>query len=102
MKDKNQIIEEVYKSGLVEKIANSLFNIVGTTFKDDFIQEMYINILTMPEDRLQRLYEDKQLNYYIVKIIKNQAFNKKSVFNIQIKNSRIPTTQLDKIIYENL
>lgn len=80
--DKNKIITEIYNKCIIEKIASKLSN----RFKreedmSDYIQEMYLILLDMPEDKLFRLYTDKELDNYIAQIALNQLVNTQSKFH---------------------
>ena len=53
---------------------------VQSKYKEDLAQEIYIIVLTKPPELLQQLYDDKQLNFYLARIISNQYFSKTSQF----------------------
>ena len=53
---------------------------VQSKYKEDLAQEIYLIVLTKPPELLQQLYDDKQLNFYLARIISNQYFSKTSQF----------------------
>lgn len=89
--DRNTIVEEVYKSGIVKKLVKHYQECGRITPNNaqDFEYEIYSIILNINEDKLQALYDNKQLEFYVVTIIKNQACNTLSTFNRQYADKRI-------------
>jgi hypothetical protein len=59
------------------------------TNKEDWKQEMWLIILELPEDKLIRLYENKELDWYILSIARNQVVNDRSTFNRKYNDKRI-------------
>lgn len=92
--DRDKIIQEIYHSELVDKVTSSFSSWLKNN-KEDFVQEIYLMILQIPEDRLISLYTKGDLYFYIVRIMKNQCFYYKSVFNKKYNDDRI-------LYYENL
>lgn len=71
---KNQIIEEVYHSNIVLKVAKRYSSYIQGNL-DDFCQHIYLTLCELQESKLQELYEKEQLPYYIFYICKAQATN---------------------------
>ena len=75
------------KSDVLTYIANQniigdiIMNICGSIDSDlqDLAQDMFLSLYDKPESLLVQLYDNKQLNYYIAKMIKN---------NIQKENGK--------------
>lgn len=99
--NKEEIISNIIQSNIVEKVTNSLLNTLGP-YKDDFIQEMYLIILELPDDKLFELYNKGQLYFYIVRILRNQAINSKSKFSQYIKDTKLPRAEIDEKLINNL
>lgn len=100
---KNKIIEEVYNSNIVKKIANKFKSYLKENI-DDFQQEMFLQLLEIPDDKLIELYKNKQLYFYVVRILQNNVVNKYSLFNRQYTNEQeITFSQLEFDVdrYEN-
>lgn len=76
---RDQIITEIYQNNIVSNIAQH-YNSVLLSYKSDFISYMYEVLCNIPEKKLIQLYNDNQLLYYIIYIIKAQAYNKNSDF----------------------
>lgn len=86
---KNQIIEEVYNSHIIIKFAKRFISFISGNL-DDFCQSIYLILCELPDSKLQYLYDNQQLVYYIYYIVKAQATNPSSKFHTShdfIKNS---------------
>ena len=80
MADYNEIIQYVMSMELVEKLSSKYLHYLKSD-RDDFVQEMYLIILTIPKEKLTALFERNELVRYIIQIVKNQLFNHKSNFS---------------------
>lgn len=71
------IVEEIAKEKLVEKIVYKLLNNSKNRFDtpDDLIQDIYLLLLQKDTDFLTSLKERKELGYYILGVAKNQLFS---------------------------
>ena len=96
MTDYVEIIRYVQSMQVIEKLSSKYLHYLKSD-RDDFIQEMYIIILTIPKDKITALFERNELVRYIIQIVKNQLFNPKSNFSkkfernikkIQIQNDK--------------
>ena len=94
--DYDEIIRYVQSMQVIEKLSSKYLHYLKSD-RDDFIQEMYLIILTIPKDKLTALFERNELVRYIIQIVKNQLFNPKSNFSkkfernikkIQIQNDK--------------
>lgn len=96
---KDEVIKYVIDKQLIPKLATTFSSLLGGN-KDDFIQEMYMILLTeIPDSKLIKLYEDKHLDYYILSIARNQVVNDKSTFNrIYNYNRKINTIPIEDYI----
>lgn len=90
---KNEIIERIAKEKMIEEIINNLA-IGETKFNlDDLKQDVYLALLNKDEDKIIQLYINKQLKFYIVRMIINQLFSKTSPYYLKYKkNDKIFTT----------
>lgn len=59
--------------------------------RDDLKQEVILIVCELPEDKVIKLHTDRVLEFYVVRIILNQAKNKRNQF---IKNHVIATSDL--------
>lgn len=78
MDRKNNIIEALAKEKTVETLCTNMG--VEPAYIDDLVQEIYLILLEYNEDKLIKMYERKQLKFFIVRIIMNQYFSKNSPF----------------------
>jgi hypothetical protein len=75
---KNNIIEVLAKEKTVETLCTNMG--VEQAYIDDLVQEIYLILLEYDEDKLIKMFERKQLKFFIVRIIMNQYFSKNSPF----------------------
>lgn len=92
---RDSILEEVYKSQILNKMANKYISRLGGNV-DDYISHCLLILCEMDEAKLVKLYNDNQLYFYIVRICVNQAVNSSSTFNNEM--GRIQTCPL----FENI
>ena len=77
---RDDILTEVYNSQVLNKMANKYISrLKGNT--DDFISHCLLILCEMDEAKLVKLYNDKQLYFYIIRVCTNQAVNQSSTFN---------------------
>ena len=93
MADYDEIIRYIQSMQLVEKLSSKYLHYLKSD-RDDFVQEMYIIILTIPKDKITALFERNELVRYIIQIVKNQLFNPKSNFSKKFERNikKIPFT----------
>lgn len=78
----DEIIQYLISMQLVEKLSNKYLHYLKQD-KSDFIQEMYLIILSVPKDKIIALFSKNELIRYIMQIVKNQLFNKHSKFSVK-------------------
>lgn len=93
------IISELYNKHIPLKIFKKLKRFDDWELMFDFEQEMLLNILEIPPDKLIGLHARKELDNYFGKICLNQLVNPKSTFN---KKYETKITKLPIIDYENV
>lgn len=86
-KKRDEVINYLIDKQLIPKLATTFSSQLGNN-KEDFIQEMWVIILEIPTEKLITLYENKQLDWYILSVARNQVVNDKSTFNRKY-NSKI-------------
>ena len=96
MTDYDEIVRYIQSMQVIEKLSSKYLHYLKSD-RDDFVQEMYLIILTIPKEKLTALFERNELVRYIIQIVKNQLFNPKSNFSkkfernikkIQIQNDK--------------
>lgn len=74
----NQIMTEVYEKKIVRNILDNMK--ISQTDIDDLEQEIYMILLDYKKDKIIDMYNKKQLNFFIVGVIKRQYNSKTSPF----------------------
>ena len=68
---KQEIIQELANNNTLHEIVNNITKAPLTEDELDFIQDLYINLLEKDDKVIEELYENKQLKFYITRIILN-------------------------------
>lgn len=93
---KDEVIKYLINKKLVERLG-AHYQSYLEDLKEDFQQELWLIILELPEDKLIRLYENKQLDFYLLSIARNQITNSNSKFNRKYRD-RMEIIPLDFIL----
>lgn len=72
----NEIIESNYN--LIKKICSNICK--NKDLIDDLIQEIFIILLTTDNDKLNELVNNKELNFFVTRVVTNQWASKSSPF----------------------
>lgn len=86
MKNRNEVLDEVYRSDIIQKMANKYAATIQNNM-DDFISHCALLLCELPEEKLMKLYNKGELYFYVVKVCSNQAWNLSSTFHKQITNN---------------
>lgn len=78
--DYKDIFDWLISQKIVEKITSKYANFLGDYPRDDFEQEMWVNIICIPIDKLIQLYRDNEIIPYIQGIIYHQISDRNSPF----------------------
>ena len=81
MKSKLDIIEAVAKSRLVETMVENIAHQSLTADLKDLAQMVYMILLEYDESKLQDLWENDQMRFFIARIIINQYRSSNSPFH---------------------
>ena len=93
---KNQIIEKIYRDGLIHNIVKNISH--GLEDEDDMmdlVQDISIILLSKDDDLIIRLYENNELQYYIANIVYTQLRSTTSPYYRKYKHYRNISTMLD-------
>lgn len=90
------------KAGVIEYVANNkilhnlIQNIGGNKDDDlqDLEQDIYIDLYTKPEETLVKLYENKQLAFYLARIVLNNIHSSTSRFYTTYKKPLLNKVEL--------
>lgn len=79
---KNEVIEELSKEGIVEKIVYKLLSSSKNRFDapDDLIQDIYLLLLEKEDELVISLYNKGEIGYYLLRIARNQLLSKNSPY----------------------
>ena len=72
------MIEKIVNEGIVESIVKNLG--VPKRYSDDLVQEIYIILLEYDREKIEQMYNNNQLNFFLTRIIKNQWLSSTSPF----------------------
>lgn len=72
------VIEKIVSDGIVEQIITNIG--VTARYKDDLIQEIYLILMEYDRGKLEELYSNRQIAFFIARIIKNQYNSSTSPF----------------------
>ena len=77
MMTKAEIINDIAKRKVVEDIIAHIGK--GTyPYVDDLAQDLYLELIEKEENKIQNLYEKKQLNFFITRMVMNNLLSKNS------------------------
>lgn len=77
--NKKQIIDEISNNKLVERLIKKVCKTDDDDL-EDLTQDIYLSLLEKSEDLISYLYSEDELEFFIIKMIKNNYFSKNSPF----------------------
>lgn len=81
MMSKSEIIEEVAKAGMVEHMVQNIAHHTLDADLKDLAQMVYLILLEYDESKLQDLWENEQMRFFLARIIINQYRSSNSPFH---------------------
>lgn len=78
MDRKNEIITEIYNSGILADLLRNM-GVKGNDI-DDLTQEVYLILMEYDSNKIIELWDNKQMKFWLVRVITNQYFSKNSPF----------------------
>lgn len=97
MKTNNEIVEELFKSKKVKKFITNIAK-QQREYYEDLESDLYLILLQTDNEKLNYLYENKQLDFYINRILCNQLKSTTSPFyRTYIKNGLVQDEITKKI-----
>ena len=88
MKNRSEIIESLARNRVVETMVENIANQSLSADLKDLSQMVYIILLEYDEKKLQDLYENDQMKYFLARIIVNQYRSSNSPFYRIIRKYR--------------
>ena len=86
------IIDKLARNRVVEDMIKNM-NI--NDYPDDLAQEIYLILLEYDKEKIEDIYNKNQINFFISRIITNQAFSKNSPFYLNYKKWDFNKEELD-------
>ena len=86
------IIDKLARNRVVEDMIKNM-NI--NDYPDDLAQEIYLILLEYDKEKIEDIYNKNQINFFISRIITNQAFSKNSPFYLNYKKWDFNKEDLD-------
>lgn len=86
------IVEKLARNRVVEDMIKNM-NI--NDYPDDLAQEIYLILLEYDKEKIEDIYNKNQINFFISRIITNQAFSKNSPFYLNYKKWDFNKEELD-------
>jgi hypothetical protein len=93
---KQEIINELAQEKIVEELVSNITK--SNSFEiGDLIQDIYVFLLDYNDDKIIELYENKQLKYFIVRMIYNNYFSVNSRYYYKYKKFINNSTQIEDL-----
>ena len=86
------IVDKLARNRVVEDMIKNM-NI--NDYPDDLAQEIYLILLEYDKEKIEEMYNKNQINFFISRIITNQAFSKNSPFYLNYKKWDFNKEELD-------
>ena len=79
---KSDVLDIIAREHLVDRIVNKLLSSSKNPFDcpEDLIQDVYLLLLQKDEDLIVNLYNKGEIDYYILKVVRNQLLSKDSPY----------------------
>lgn len=88
MMDKASIIQQIANERMVESMVMNIAHQALNDDLSDLCQMVYLILLEYDEDKLQDLWEHKQIKFFLARIIINQYRSSNSPFHITFRKFR--------------
>jgi hypothetical protein len=99
MTKRNKIITRLYNEGLVQTLVTRYADDLSDDDIQDITQDIFVYICEFPDEKIERLFNDNVLNFYVVKIIKNQLKSSTSAVYKNYKKFKNLTVEFKEEIY---
>lgn len=75
---KYEIVDSIARLKIVERVVSSMGS--QSPYTEDLAQDIYEALLKKPDELVKSLFDNGQLTFYIIKMVKNNIFSKTSPF----------------------
>lgn len=90
-----KLTNEYIVSTICSNVTSLCKNYCSSNYYEDFTQELFLILLKMDNDKLNRIYYEGNIIPFIVGIIKNQWYSKTSNFYKKYKTYNINRRDID-------
>lgn len=102
LSDRNKIIECLYKSERLDKVIK---NIVGKRdtadeLREELKSELFVVLCELKDHEIVEIYNNRYLDFYIIRTIQNMFYSGGSFFQTHIKTSIVDRMSYDHIFEE--
>lgn len=88
---RKEIIEQLAKDRVIENLAAKVCRGEQSFDLDDLAQDLYLDLMGKKEGKVEKMYGDGELDYYIYRMICNNVYSKTSPYYKKYKELRILT-----------
>lgn len=89
-----EIINELAKNCVVEKLVKRYTDFANNPYIEDLVQDIYVSLMEKDASFISGLYKKKELDYFIMKMIKNNLYSNTSPFYKKYKQFMEITEEL--------
>lgn len=89
-----KIIDELAKNKVVEKLVKR-YTEFSNPYLEDLVQDIYISLMEKDASFIQNLYKKNELEFFIMKMIKNNLYSNTSPFYKKYQKFREITDSIE-------
>jgi len=94
---KKEIIEKWAKEKKVETLIKKHTDFSNNPYIEDLINDIYIDLLLKDDELIKKLDNENEIDYYLIKVIRNNLYSKNSPFYYKYNKFRINSTDIEEI-----
>lgn len=96
---KNEVIEKISNEKMVEEIVHNIAQTNNNNTRD-LVQDVYLILLETDEDKIIKLYVNKQMKFYITRIVMNQYNSTLSPYYMKYRKHSFLSYDIDTYLQE--
>lgn len=93
--EKYRIVEELYTGGLMDELVKKICRKIDAN-TDDLKQDLYLSLLEYDSDKIVEMYNNKQIRFFLVRMICNQFNSVNSPFYMKYRRFSMGSYNLDE------
>lgn len=98
---KKEIIEKWAKEKKVETLIKKHTDFSNNPYIEDLVNDIYIDLLLKDDELIQKLDNENEIDYYLIKVIRNNLYSKNSPFYYKYQKFRKITDEIEPNADEN-